>query len=89
MRAPPSPTASGLIYVGRRLPLLANLIFSEMINNNGVVIESTTGNPDVSIPFCPLPSSKVSFLLKRESLGALMMFGYLGSISAQNQELDD
>ena len=56
MRAPPSPTASGLIYVGRRLPLLANLIFSEMINNNGVVIEST----DVSIPFCPLPSSKVS-----------------------------
>ena len=33
----------------------------------------------------------VSFLLKREreSMGALMMFGYLGSISAQNQELDD
>ena len=72
MRAPPSPTASGLIYVGRRLPLLANLIFSEMINNNGVVIESTTGNPDVSIPFCPLPSSKVSriFSFKERELGS-------------------
>ena len=75
---------------------MANLIFSEMINNNGVVIESTTGNTDVSIPFCPLPMAichpqkcRVSFLLKRESLGALMMSGYLGSISAQNQELDD
>ena len=52
--------------------MLANLIFSEMINNNGVVIESTTGNPDVSIPFCPLPSSKVSriFSFKERELGS-------------------
>ena len=51
---------------------MANLIFSEMINNNGVVIESTTGNTDVSIPFCPLPSSKLFciFSFKERELGS-------------------
>ena len=45
---------------------MANLIFSEMINNNGVVIESTTGNTDVLIPFYPLPSSKVLCIFSLE-----------------------